>query len=63
VHKIIRRVLFSELDKGRAAVALQGYNTLLRAVEVERKIRETEELQARLAALEKAQEGGLGWGA
>jgi len=42
-------------------VALQGYNTLLRAIELERKIRETEELEERLAALER--EEGSRWGA
>ena len=49
------------LETGRAAVANQLLNTRLRAVEVERKIRETEELERRLEALEEAlghQKGG-----
>ena len=51
---------------GRAAVANQLLNTRLRAVEVERKIRETEELERRLEELEgllEARKGGGRWGA
>ena len=54
------------LETGRAAVANQLLNTRLRAVEVERKIRETEELERRLEELEAAAEqrgGGRSWGA
>ena len=53
------------LETGRAAVANQLLNTRLRTVEVERKIKETEELEERLEALERAgevQRGGRGWG-
>jgi hypothetical protein len=42
---------------------LRGHNLLLRAVEIGRKIRETEELEARIEALEQPQEGGRQWGA
>ncbi len=42
------------LETGRAAVANQLLNTRLRAVEVERKLRETEELVGRLERLERA---------
>ena len=63
LHKLIRRVLFSDLDKGRAAVALQGYNTLLRAIELERKVKEVKEMEERMKAVEQAIEGGRGWGA
>ena len=40
-------------------------NTRLRAIEVERKVKETEELEERLEALERAAEqgGGKRWGA
>jgi hypothetical protein len=48
--------------RGRAAVANQLINTRLRAIELERKIRETEELEARLAALERSEEGDRQWG-
>ena len=40
------------LETGRAAVANQLINTRLRAVEVERKVREADELEARLEELE-----------
>ncbi len=59
------RVLAGELESGRAAVANQLLNTRLRAVEIERKVKETEELEERLEALERAaegQRGGRGWG-
>ncbi|MDP9485586.1 MAG: hypothetical protein M3Q49_07320 [Actinomycetota bacterium] len=52
------------LDKSVGAVMFQGYGTLIRVVEQERKTRETEDLQARLEALERSQEKGKGrWGA
>ena len=60
------RVLSGDLETGRAAVANQLVNTRLRAVELERKIRETDDLEARLEELEKAaedQKGGRRWGA
>ena len=50
------RVLSGELETGRAAVANQLINTRLRALEVERKIKETEELEERLARLEQLQD-------
>lgn len=34
VRTVIAAVLRGRLDRGRGAVALQGYNTLLRAVEI-----------------------------
>jgi hypothetical protein len=55
-------VLTGAVDKGVAAVASQILNVYLRAIELERKIRETEELEERLAALEKgATERGSRW--
>ncbi len=64
------RVTFVEgseyLPANHAAVAAQLINTRLRAVELERKLRETEELEARLEALEAMQEEQKGgkqrWG-
>jgi hypothetical protein len=61
-------VLAGELETGRAAVANQLINTRLRAIELERKIRETDELEARLEALEESMQaelplgGGRRWG-
>jgi hypothetical protein len=54
------------LETGRAAVANQLINTRLRAVEVERKIKEADELETRIEALERVSEGRKGgqrWGA
>ncbi len=62
------RVLRGELETGRAAVANQLINTQLRALEVERKIRETEELEERISRLElqsgpsgARRRGGVRW--
>ena len=54
---LTERVLSGELPTGQAAVANQLVNTRLRAVEQERKIRETEELEGRLEALEGVLKG------
>ncbi len=61
-------VLAGELDRGDAAVVNQIINTRARLVEIERKIKESDELEARLEALEHAaseagQKGGQRWGA
>ncbi len=48
-----------ELETGRAAVANQLVNTRLRAVELGRRIRETDELEERIEQLE--QKGGERW--
>jgi hypothetical protein len=50
-------VLSGELLPGPAAVANQLINTRLRAIEQERKNKETEELEARIEALERR--GGM----
>jgi hypothetical protein len=65
---LTERVLAGELDTGRAAVANQLINTRLRAIEVERKIREAEEIEERLTVLEEAlrrngRGGAKPWGA
>ena len=56
-------MLDGTVDRGRAAVAVQGYNALRAALELERKIRETEELAQRIEALEQAdtETGGRTW--
>jgi hypothetical protein len=53
-------VLAGELETGRAAVANQLVNTRLRAIEQERKSKETEELESRIEPLERVQERGTG---
>jgi hypothetical protein len=51
-----------KLETGPAAVANQLINTRLRAIEQERKNRETEDLEARIEALERTQgKGGPKW--
>jgi septal ring factor EnvC (AmiA/AmiB activator) len=57
LEDLTSQVLAGELETGRAAVANQLINTRLRAIELERKIKETEELEARLEALEQEREG------
>ncbi len=52
LEDLTERVLAGDLPTGPAAVANQLINTRLRAVELERKVRETDELEARLEALE-----------
>jgi hypothetical protein len=66
LEDLTSRVLRAEgrepLETGPAAVANQLINTRLRAIEQERKNRETEDLEARIEALERAQEkGGPRW--
>ena len=58
-------VLEGRRDKGVAVVVNQILNTRLRAIELERKIKETEELEERLEALERTATGGTDrpWGA
>jgi hypothetical protein len=67
ISEVIDAVLDGSQDRGRAAVAIQGFNALRGVLELERKIREAEELEARLVALEEAlgqEEGGSrSWGA
>jgi len=58
LSELTSRVLGGEgveaLETGRAAVANQLVNTRLRAVELERRIRESDELEARIEELEQA---------
>jgi hypothetical protein len=56
-------VLAGNVERGNAVVVNQILNTRLRAVELERKVREQEEIIERLAALEQSpeQKGGSRW--
>lgn len=66
ISEVIDGVLDGTQDRGRAAVAIQGLNALRGALELERKVKETDELEARLAALEQTQQTQKGdekWGA
>jgi hypothetical protein len=57
LEDLTERVLTGDLPTGPAAVANQLINTRLRAIEVERKVREAEELEERLEALERVLKG------
>jgi septal ring factor EnvC (AmiA/AmiB activator) len=62
LQDLTEQVLSGALETGPAAVANQLINTRLRAIELERKIKETEDLEERLEALEHPQKGGRQWG-
>ena len=47
-------VLEGKTDTKRASVAAQAFNVAIRCVEAERKLKESEEFEARLEALEEA---------
>ena len=64
IRATIDAVLDGRVDRGRAAVAFQGFGYLLRAVEIERKVREADEFAQRLDRLEEAANTqGARWGA
>jgi len=52
IRIVIEAVQEMKLNRSVGGVVFQGYNTLLRAVEVERKARELDELEERIAAME-----------
>ncbi len=54
-------VLDGTVERGNAAVINQIINTRARLIELERKVREVEELEARLADLEERTQGGRAW--
>jgi hypothetical protein len=58
IRRVIDDVRSGKLERGIGAVVFQGFNVLLKALEIERKIKETEELEERLALLERALEEG-----
>jgi hypothetical protein len=68
LQEMANGVLTGEIDRAAASVAGQLLNIKLRAIEQERKLRETEDLEARIEALERAQReggrqaGGQRWG-
>ncbi len=65
IRAVVTDVLEGRVERGVGAVVFQGFNCLLKAAEVERRIRDQEELEARLDALERASQerGGRKWGA
>jgi uncharacterized protein (DUF1501 family) len=61
ISKVVDAVLEGSQDRRRAAVAIQGFNALRGVLELERKIRELDELEARIEALERPQEEDDRW--
>jgi uncharacterized protein YwlG (UPF0340 family) len=55
IRNVLGDVLDGKVERGVGVVAFQGYNCLLKAIEVERKVKEQEELEARLEPLEQSQ--------
>ena len=64
IRAVIAGVLDESLGRGAAAVAIQGYNALTRVIELERKVREFDEVAERLEQLEQELEstGGRRYG-
>jgi hypothetical protein len=54
IGEVVEAVLDGTQDRGRAAVAIQGFNSLRGVLELERKVRELDDFEARLAELEQA---------
>jgi hypothetical protein len=52
IRAVIGKVLDGSLNKGTGSVVFAGFHTLLRAVEVERRLVELSELEGRMAELE-----------
>ena len=65
LEDLASEVLAGRVERGNAVAVNQILNTRLRALEVERKIREQDELEARIEALEEVREeagGSNRWG-
>lgn len=66
IRGVLGGVLKGTIHRSTGSVLFQGFNTQLRAIEVERKIREQDELEDRIAELERIagpDKGGRTWGA
>ena len=62
ISEVIDGVLDGSQDRGRAAVAIQGFNSLRGVLDLELKAREQQDLIERLEALEEqARRGGARW--
>jgi hypothetical protein len=59
LEDLTEQVLSGDLETGPAAVANQLINTRLRAIEQERKTKETQDLEARVEALEGRMKGEI----
>jgi hypothetical protein len=65
IRELVAKTITGDVDRGVTTAAFMGLNVLARYIELERKIREQEELLERIAALEAEQEPGkeASWGA
>ena len=66
ISDVVDAVLEGSQDRGRAAVAIQGLSALKGVLELERKVKEQEEILERIEALERSAEttdGSRAWGA
>ncbi len=61
VRALITEVKNGGQDRADAAVILQGYRVLKDLVELERRVKETDDFATRLEELERAHEGGKRW--
>ena len=57
LQELTEQVLAGEIPTGPAAVANQLINTRLRTIEIERKVKEAEETEERLEAIERVLKG------
>ena len=65
ISEVVDAVLEGSRDRGQAPVAIQGFNALKSVLELERKVKEQEEILERIEALEQSAEtakGGSRWG-
>lgn len=62
IKTVIASVRTGELDRNDTGVMIQGYRALKDFIALERQIKETDELEARIASLEQPQKGGRAWG-
>ena len=62
-NRVLQTEGYTPINRGAAAIANQLINTRLRAIEQERRIKETQNLEDRITALERAERGGSRWGA
>jgi len=54
MHSLKDGVLAGTVDRNRAAIAAQVFRIILQAVELERRVRETDELAERITVLESS---------
>lgn len=55
IKECVEGVIDGTIEKGKASVAFQGLGVLCRFIEQERRVKEAEEFEARLSALEELQ--------